>query len=89
MIEKYSVCALGSVKLSVKGIFDGDSDILYFQHPLTGQWCESPEQTLQGWSEQDDSINALIQEINDDDMLAQKVCDGIEVITYDYILGKF
>ena len=63
-----------------------DEGELFFRHVMTDQLCNSAEQTLSGWSEQDETDNKnwrhLVNEINEDDMLKQKIFDEMEEIEY-------
>lgn len=86
---KYSTCKLelSKVEIQVKGIFeDNTDDELYFQHPTTGLWYEDVNKVLQGWEEQNSDEQAewevLVSAIRQDDNLAQKIYDDIEVIEY-------
>jgi len=83
-MEKYSKCRLGKAEITVKGVFEDDYSKLTFFHPLTGQECEYVEQTLYGWSDSEgqEEWEQLVEAIQEDDMLEQKVYDDIEVIEY-------
>ena len=84
---KYSLCKKGKLSLSVKLLIDEFGSVnIYFQHPLSGEWCENIDQILSGWSEETKKDNQdwmkLIEAIKKDDMLPQKIYDDIEIIEY-------
>ena len=82
-VETSFVCRYGQAEVEGIAIFypprEGETDI-YFLHPETGQRVERVRQILQGWSERDEDAQSdwekLVQEIEDDDLLEQRVWDG-------------
>lgn len=64
---------------------ENDEEELYFLHPLNGNKCQNINQCFYGWSEQEDRDNywsKLREEIQNDNMLIQKIYDDIEEIDY-------
>ncbi len=86
-MTKYALCKKGNLSLNTKLVVDefGNENI-YFQHPLSGLWCENLDQIFSGWCEQSEKENErwieFTEAIKKDDMLSQKIYDEIEVIEY-------
>lgn len=82
-IVRYSKCRLGEAEISIKGEFTGDDEELFYQHPMTGSWNTRAGSILDGWSEQDpddqEEWKRLVEEIEQDNMLAQKIWDEVEI----------
>lgn len=62
-----------------------DEGETFYIHPLTGSECQTVRQILQGWSEQDkednNNWNKLIEAIENDEELSQKIFD-MDIIDY-------
>ena len=70
--------------LQLIGIYDGEEETLIYIHPITSQPMQSIEQCFTGWSEMSEEENEewrkLINFVIADDMLLQKIFDGIVII---------
>ena len=75
---EYRVSAVGRWCENQKGEVVGDADT-YFLHITSGQRCESVQECLDGWSEQDERIEeiweTLCRRIEETDGLEQIICD--------------
>ena len=74
----YEISAVGTWRENSHGEVVGDADT-YFLHILTGQRCESAQECLDGWSEQDEEAEekweTLSKRIEELDGLEQIICD--------------
>lgn len=86
LVEGLETLATVSVSLEYDETNEYDEGVLYFQHPMTGEMCESVKDILVGWSEMDEreesNIEKLAQLIAEDNDLLQKAWD-LEEIEYE------
>ncbi len=76
----YMYCIYKEAKIQIR--MDEFGDIRY-QHPLTGEWCESVDQTLWGWSEVSSEANEewqILVGIIKSGCVDGHVADGIDYI---------
>ena len=82
-----------AASLTLKALHDyteGTTDV-YYQHPLTGDWCEHLGQAFNGWSEQDpkdqrawDILAAVLSDFDESTAVADAIESETRTVYLDY-----